>query len=174
MKVQTITRGALFLAMAIALSYLEMLLPPLPFLPPGVKLGLSNIVVMYCLFFLSTPMAFLTALLKSLFVFLMRGTISGLFSLLGGMLSVSVMALLSRLRRPRLSYLLLSVAGAVSHNMGQLMGVYLMLTKEILFYVPVLIISGIIMGCLTALLLKVLLPALRRVKGFAKQERRSP
>ena len=34
-------------SLAIALSFLESLLPQMPFLPPGAKLGLSNLVVLY-------------------------------------------------------------------------------------------------------------------------------
>ena len=68
---------ALFLSLSLVLSWLEMQLPQAPFLPPGVKLGLSNVVTMYCLFFVNAPSAFLVAFLKSLFAFLMRGSFAG-------------------------------------------------------------------------------------------------
>ena len=58
----------LMFALAMALSLLESMIPALPMLPPGVKLGLSNIVTMYCLFFLGARSAFTVAALKSCFV----------------------------------------------------------------------------------------------------------
>ena len=90
MKPHRLTLTALFLAMALVLSYVENLLPALPFLPPGVKLGLSHVVIMYCLFFVGAPSAFWIALLKSLFVLLTRGMIAALLSLSGGIAFMSL------------------------------------------------------------------------------------
>ena len=69
---ETAWTGMLF-ALAIALSYLESLVSPLLGLMPAIKLGLSNIVVMYALLFLRTRTALLLVLLKALFAFLTRG-----------------------------------------------------------------------------------------------------
>ncbi len=185
-KTRVLTRTALLFALSIVMAYLEHLIPPLPFQPPGVKLGLSNIITMYTLFFIGVPQGFLMAVLKGGFVFLTRGTIAGLLSLLGGVISCSIMALLSRVgrvsRRPGasakqaqaevrpgrgFSYLFLSICGAVAHNLGQLIGVYFMISHSFLAYVPVLLISGLIMGSLTGALLRLLLPALHHSFGIA-------
>ena len=69
---ETAWTGMLF-ALAIALSYLESLVSPLLGLMPAIKLGLSNIVVMYALLFLRTRTALLLVVLKALFAFLTRG-----------------------------------------------------------------------------------------------------
>ena len=74
-------------ALAIALSYLESLVSPLLGLMPAIKLGLSNIVVMYALLFLRTRTALLLVVLKALFAFLTRGATAGFLSLCGGALS---------------------------------------------------------------------------------------
>ena len=66
---ETAWTGMLF-ALAIALSYLESLVSPLLGLMPAIKLGLSNIVVMYALLFLRTRTALLLVVLKALFAFL--------------------------------------------------------------------------------------------------------
>ena len=63
-KIQYITTMGLFFALALVLSALEGLLPPMPFLPPGVKLGLSNIVTMYCLLYLGAGSAYAVVVLK--------------------------------------------------------------------------------------------------------------
>ena len=74
--------GLLF-AVAVVLSYIEGMVT-IPGLPPGIKLGLSNIVTMYCVFFLGVPSAYTLAILKALSVLLMRGPTGALLSLLGG------------------------------------------------------------------------------------------
>lgn len=79
---ETAWTGMLF-ALAIALSYLESLVSPLLGLMPAIKLGLSNIVVMYALLFLRTRTALLLVVLKALFAFLTRGATAGFLSLCG-------------------------------------------------------------------------------------------
>ena len=93
---ETAWTGMLF-ALAIALSYLESLVPPLLGLMPAIKLGLSNIVVMYALLFLRTRTALLLVVLKALFAFLTRGATAGFLSLCGGALSLAVMLVLLQL-----------------------------------------------------------------------------
>ena len=152
---------ALMLAAALVLSWLEQLIPVLPFLPPGVKLGLSNVIVMYCLFMLGLPQAALVAALKAVFVLLTRGWIAGLLSASGSLLSLLAMYLMLRLHA---SYLLLSITGEIFHNIGQLLTVTLWLQLSFFsYYLPVLILSGLGMGLLTGLVLKALMPALRRL-----------
>ena len=90
---ETAWTGMLF-ALAIALSYLESLVSPLLGLMPAIKLGLSNVVVMYALLFLRTRTALLLVVLKALFAFLTRGATAGFLSLCGGGLSLVVMLVL--------------------------------------------------------------------------------
>jgi heptaprenyl diphosphate synthase len=151
------------LSLAAALSFLESLLPVTAVLPPGVRLGLSNIVTMYALFFLGKKEAFTVAVGKSLFVFIIRAPIAALLSFCGGVLSILVM--LAALRRKDASYILISTAGAVAHNIGQLCASVFVIGSAFTFwYLPVLILSGAAMGVLTSILLSVLLPALRRIR----------
>ena len=67
-KVKRLALMGLLFALAMALSFLESLLPALPMLPPGIRLGLSNIVTMYALFALGPVSGYTIAVLKSLFV----------------------------------------------------------------------------------------------------------
>ncbi len=153
----------MLLALAAVLSFLESLLPVTAVLPPGVRLGLSNIVTMYALFFLGKKEAFAVAAGKSLFVLVTRAPVAALLSFCGGVLSILVM--LAVLRRKDASYMLISTAGAVAHNIGQLCASVLITGSALTFwYLPVLILSGAAMGVLTSALLSVLLPALRRIR----------
>lgn len=166
MKIKKLCLLGLFTALGLVLSILEQQLPGLPMLPPGVKLGLSNIAVMYTLFFLGAPEAVVLAVLKALFVMLTRGLMAGSLSLAGGLLSVLVMAILMKTTA---SYVVVSACGGIAHNLGQLAVVTLWLgTSFFSFYVPVLIVSGLVAGTLTGLVLKALLPALERLP-FTKE-----
>jgi len=158
----------MMLAIIAALSALEHMLPPLPFLPPQVRPGLSNVVTMYTLFFLGTGPALLLTVLKSLFVLLMRGAVAGFLSLCGGLLSVGVILALAAVSKRRLSYLLLSVGGALAHNAGQLLAASLVLKTGLVFtYFPVLAVAGILMGSITGALLRAVMPLFDKTLGTA-------
>lgn len=151
--------GMLF-GLAAALSFFESLIAPLFALPPGVKLGLANVVVLYTLLYVSRGAALLIVLLKAGFVLATRGGMAGALSLAGGLLSLGVMLLLLALK---CGILLVSVAGSLGHNIGQL-GVFSVIMGRFAWvYAPVLLVSGVVMGVLTALCLRVLMPALRRI-----------
>ena len=151
--------SGLMLALAIALSFFESSLPSLPILLPGAKLGLSNIVTMYAVFFLGAARAFTIAVLKSLFVLLTRGATGAFLSLLGGLLSVLVMLIISKYGG--ISKYVVSIGGAVAHNVGQLIGAVIILqNKAVFYYLPMLLVCGIMVGMLTGCLLRFVAPYL--------------
>ena len=159
------------LALIIVLSILENMLPPLPALPPGVHLGLSNIVTMYALFTIGKKTAVTLNALKSVFVFLTRAVIAGTLSFMGGMLSIFVIMLLNALIGKKTSYTALSVAGAVFHNIGQLIGIIFILNNPAAAgYLPVLIVSGVIMGSVTGTVLNVVMPRLETIEQTSKEK----
>ena len=156
--------GLLF-ATAMVLSFLESMLPVLPMLPPGVKLGLSNIVTMYALFTLGVGPGFTIAVLKSLFVFLIRGALASALSLAGGVTALCLMLLLGLLPGVRKNYLLLSIFGAVGHNVGQvLLAAVLLQNRYFLATLPLLVLSGVGMGVVTGLTLRAVMPYINRLK----------
>ena len=137
---ETALTGMLF-ALAIAFSYLESLVSPLLGLMPAIKLGLSNIVVMYALLFLRTRTAVLLVVLKALFAFLTRGATAGFLSLCGGALSLAVMLVLLHL--PVSSYIFCACS-ALAHNLGQLAGAAVILSSRMaLAYAPILLAAGL-------------------------------
>ena len=156
--------GMLF-AMAMALSFAESLLPVLPMLPPGFKLGLSNIVTMYTLFVLGTRKGFAIAVLKSFFVLLTRAPIAAFMSLCGGLLSVLCMALCSRVKWLGKDYMLLSVIGALAHNLGQLLAAAAVLRSwSVMAYLPYLIIAAVLAGLFTGIAAQALVKRLDKMQ----------
>ena len=163
-KAKQITFLGLMLAVIITLTAIEQTLPPLPLLPPNVRLGLSNIVTMYCALFVSRTSAVTLNILKSLFALLTRGHMAGLLSLCGGLLSICLIILLAAVFGDKISYAAVSVAGALAHNMGQYAAVSVLLAAPFVYYLPILIVSGTVMGLVTGTLLKVLLPVLHKFR----------
>ena len=164
---------AVLTALALGLSTLENLFPVTLLIPlPGVKLGLANIVVMYALFFMGIKQALVLDVLKALFVFLVSGFTAGFLSLCGGLLSLLVMAVLYYVVPVRPTWFILSVCGALAHNVGQLLGAGVIISSSLsLYYAPVMLVLGLVMGALTSITLKALLPALGRL-GFSTREKR--
>ena len=162
-KTQDIALSGLLFALAMALSFVEGTLV-IPGLMPGMKLGLANIVVMYALFFMGGKQALVLDLLKALFVFLVSGWTAGLLSLCGGLFSLLVMWVLYYHFPVQPTWFILSVCGALAHNVGQLLGASVILSSAMsLYYAPVMLVFGLIMGSLTSITLRALLPALGRL-----------
>ena len=110
--------------------------------------------------------------LKALFVFLVSGFTAGFLSLCGGLLSLLVMWVLYYLLPVRPTWFILSVCGALAHNIGQLLGAGVIISSSLSFYyAPVMLVLGLVMGALTSFTLKAILPALGKM-GFSTQEKR--
>ena len=156
----------LMLALIIILVMVERMMPPLPMLPPQFgRLGLSNVIVMYVFFFMGKKEAFMMAVLKAVFNFLIRGPMAGLLSLSGGLLSVLFILILWWIFKDKISYVALSIAGAIGHNIGQLAAACVILQTWVLFmaYFPVLLILGAVLGTITGIFLKVVMPIFNRI-----------
>lgn len=150
-KARTAALGGVLLALACGLSALESAVA-LP-LPAGIKPGLANVIIMFALFHINVKTALTVNILKSCFVLLTRGVTAFGMSLCGGMLSLLVIIILCKTAKP--SLLLMSVCGAVSHNIGQLSLAALLLGSSSVFgYLPVLLAAGIPTGILTGLVLR--------------------
>lgn len=138
-------------ALALILAYVEALLPPLFPAVPGMKMGLPNIVIVFLLYRRGPVFAGAVSLLRILLVSLLFGNAMALlYSLAGGVLSLLVMTLLRRLRA--FSAVGVSVAGGVTHNVGQiLMAMLLLDTAELGYYLAVLTVTGTVAGILIGL-----------------------
>ena len=155
-----ITSLALMLSLILVLSAVEGMFPILPF---HMRFGLSNVVTMYALFFVGSRQAFTLAVLKSLFVFLMRGPIAGVMSASGGIVSLLAIASIAALSS-NVSYLFLSVAGALVHNMSQLAAAsFIVSTNLVPVCLPVLAAAAIPAGTLTAALLRAMMPIFKAI-----------
>ncbi len=145
MKARTIARYGLLITLALVLSYLESLIPAF-FAVPGMKLGLTNLVVLLALYRMGGAPAMVINLVRIFLVSLLFGNVlSLLFSLTGGLLSGAVMILLKR--SGHFSMLGVSMAGGVAHNAGQILMAMLVLeTWQVVSYLLVLWLTGLAAG----------------------------
>ena len=154
-------------AQALALSWLENLLPALPYMPPGAKPGFSNIVTMFAAGSLGLGQAMAVTFIKAGFAFLTRGATAGAMSLAGGTLSTLVMWLLLRFTREKLGLIGISVICAAAHNIAQLaVAAFITGTGSVLYYAPFLGLYAVVTGTVTGILLKAVMPALEKQKNL--------
>ena len=145
-KTKKITFVGLSAALALLLSYVEMLIPPLFAAVPGVKIGLPNVVIIYILYASGLRGAAVVSITRILLSSLLFGNVMIFwYSLAGAVLSLTIMAILKK--TDLLSTVGVSVAGGVSHNLGQiLVAVFLLDTPQIAYYMIVLTFTGTVSG----------------------------
>ena len=136
-----------FTALALIFSYVESLIP-IQLGIPGVKLGLANLIIVIALYKMRLSEVFLLSIVRILLSgFLFGNYFSILYSLAGGLLSLAVMALLKK--AGDFSVMGISMAGGVSHNVGQLVVAMLVVeTFSVGYYLPVLLVAGLVTGFL--------------------------
>jgi heptaprenyl diphosphate synthase len=163
---------AVLVALAMIFSYIEAILP-IHFGVPGVKLGLANLVVVTGLYYLSPSEVLLISTVRIILSsFLFGNGVSFLYSFAGGILSFFIMFLLKR--KKGFSVVGVSIAGGVSHNIGQICAAaWISKNKAVLYYIPVLIAAGVFTGMLMGILSARILPViLRRETGQKKNHTR--
>lgn len=159
---KTVAVFGVFTALCFVCGYIEFLLP-LPFLVPGMKLGLANLVVLSALYTLGARTAAGVSLVRIVLSALTFGSLYGmLYSLAGAVLSFLVMLCLYRL--PCFGTVGVSVAGGICHNIGQLLVAFAFLgVGGVLTYAPVLLLSGAVTGFLIGIAVQPVLPRIQKL-----------
>lgn len=136
-----------FTALAQIFSYVESLIP-IQIGIPGVKLGLANLMIVIALYKMSLKETYLLSITRVVLSgFLFGNMFAILYSLAGGLLSLTVMAVLKK--AGGFSVMGVSIAGGVFHNIGQLIIAMIVVeTFSVAYYIPVLLIAGVITGLL--------------------------
>lgn len=152
-----------YISLALILSYVEALIP-ISFGVPGIKLGLANLITVIALYKSEKSC---NALIISVVRVILSGFMFGnmfaiIYSLAGAILSFAVMALLKK--KDSFSIIGISIAGGVFHNIGQLIVAMIVVESyKISFYLPVLLISGLITGGVIGVVAK---EVLNRIKSI--------
>ena len=171
-KTKKVALMGILAAQALALSFLENLIPAVPGLPPGAKPGLANIVTMFTADTFGLSDALVITLIKAVFAFVTRGATAFFMSLSGGILSTLVMCALMKFPKKPVGILAIAVFSALAHNAGQLAAAMFISGTPMLSlgYGPALAVFGIVTGLLTGTILKLVMPALQKQKKFFMPE----
>ena len=161
METRKIARMGLLVALSMILSYVESLIPAFVAVP-GVKVGLANIVVVFALYTLGPIEALAVSLIRVVLSSLLFGSVlSLLYSLSGALLSLVGMILMKKAKI--FSTTVVSVTGGVLHNVGQILVACLVLeTDVLLYYLPVLILSGTITGAVIGIASSIVIKRLQK------------
>ena len=155
--------SGLLLATMLVLGYVESLLPAVAGVP-GIKLGLSNSVLIFAVYMLDLPTAWVLMILKVLLSGLLFGGFNTImYAMAGGALSMLFMSILSRVKS--LHPVVVSMTGGVMHNVGQVAVAMLLLhTPQLLYYMAILIFVGMACGALTGVCATSVMKHLKSIK----------
>ncbi len=147
MESRKVAYYGIFAAVALMMSYVELLIP-LPFLVPGMKLGLANVVILVALYSMDAKSAFFISLVRILLAgLLFQGFAGLLYSLAGGLFSLLAMVVMKKFTKFGMASV--SVVGAIFHNVGQiLVAAAVVENLKLFYYLPILLISAAITGTL--------------------------
>ncbi|MBQ3061753.1 MAG: Gx transporter family protein [Lachnospiraceae bacterium] len=144
--------AGMMIALAFVFGYIENVAIRDVFIP-GIKIGLANIVVIVALWKFGNKMAFTVSIIRVVLSGATYGNAySFVYSVSGGMCALILMIVLKKYTN--FSVKGVSVAGAVAHNVAQLLVAVILLGNKWLFvsYLPLLLISGVIMGLVTGVI----------------------
>ncbi|MBE6748599.1 MAG: Gx transporter family protein [Ruminococcaceae bacterium] len=150
-------------SVALVLSYLEAMLPPISTAVPGIKMGLPNIIIIFLLYKFGLKEAIIVSLIRVFIVSLLFGNVMTLaYSVAGAVLSLALMTLFKKLNL--FSAIGVSIIGGISHNLGQiLVAIFLFDTIQIGYYMIVLAITGTIAGVLIGIISSILVKKLEKL-----------
>ncbi len=153
-NINKIVRLSILTTIALTIFMIELHIPPLVPIP-GVKLGLANIITLIVLYLYGIREASTVLIIRILLGSMFSGqVVSLLYSLSGGLMCLLVMILLMKIVGKE-GVWFVSVGGAIAHNIGQIIiAMILFQTTSVLYYLPVLILSGVITGVFTGMLSK--------------------
>lgn len=161
---------SLLVAQALVLFIFERMIP-VPFITPGAKLGLANIVIVIALYTLDNyKEVFLVIFLRLLLSTMFGGNLSSLmFSLFGSVFSFLIMVVIKEVFKDKVSIIGVSSAGGVFHNIGQLLvAAYIVKNIGVMLYLPVLSIAGIVTGISVGITANFVVNHLKKLPQFRK------
>ena len=165
MKTRNVAMYGMLIALAFILSYIESIIPiPVPI--PGIKIGLANLVVVTALFLMGPKQAFMMSMIRIVLVGFTFGNLSTMiFSFGGGLLSWLIMTIAKRWNK--FSVTGVSILGAISHNAGQiLIAVWVVNSGVLIYYLPFLIISGLVTGAVIGIAGGLIINSLKKIELF--------
>lgn len=156
MDLKKITKLSMLISLSVVISIIESYIPIFNNIIPGLRLGLSNVIILYVLYKYSFKESIYVSLVRVLLVGLLRTglfSITFFFSLSGAILSIISMYIVKKIKL--LSIIGVSIVGSITHSIGQiLIAILLLKNNTIIYYLPYLLIFSIPTGILTGIITK--------------------
>ncbi len=162
-KTKKIALLGILTGVALILSYVEAILPPLYPAIPGIKVGLPNIVIILALYKYGFKEATVISLIRVFIVALLFGNVMTLaYSVAGAVLSILLMGLFKKL--DFFSEVGVSIIGGVFHNIGQILVAIILLNSTLIgYYMIILAITGTVAGAFIGIAGSVLVKRLKNI-----------
>lgn len=167
-KTNRLVYVGLLVAQALVLHIIERMIP-VPFITPGAKLGLANLVTVIALYTLDNKKdAFLVILLRLTLSTMFGGNLSSfMYSAAGGTLSFLSMLAMKEIFKDKVSIIGVSSAGAIFHNIGQLIIASLIVNNiAVMLYLPILSLVGIVTGIFIGITANYVVSHLKKLPMF--------
>lgn len=163
-KTKKVALLGILTSVALILSYVEAILPPIWSAVPGIKMGFPNIVIIFILYRFGIKEATIVSFIRIFIVALLFGNVMTLaYSCAGAFLSIVLMAVFKKINA--FSVVGTSIVGGVAHNLGQiLVAIFLFDTVQIGYYMAVLAVTGTIAGVFIGIAGAFLLKRLEKYK----------
>lgn len=148
-------RLSMLLSISIILNILESFIPIFNF--PGIRIGLANTITLIVLYTYGSKDAIYISILRVLLVGILRTglfSIAFYFSLFGSIFSIISMIIF---KKTKLSIIGVSIVGAIMHNAGQIIAALFLINTNLIYYMPILLITSIITGTIIGFISKELL-----------------
>lgn len=148
-------RLSMLLSISIILNILESLIPIFNF--PGIRIGLANIITLIVLYTYGSKDAIYISILRVLLVGILRTglfSVAFYFSLFGSIFSIISMIIF---KKTKLSIIGVSIVGSIMHNVGQIIAALFLINTNLIYYMPILLITSIITGTIIGFISKELL-----------------
>lgn len=163
-KTKKVALLGILTSVALILSYIEAILPPIWSAIPGIKVGFPNIAIIFILYRFGVKEAVVVSFIRIFIVALLFGNVMTLaYSCAGAFLSIVLMAIFKKINA--FSVVGTSIVGGVAHNLGQiLVAIFLFDTVQIGYYMAVLAVTGTIAGIFIGIAGAFLLKRLEKYK----------
>lgn len=167
-KTQKMTFISILVAQALVLYIVERMIP-VPFITPGAKLGLSNIITVICLYTLGLKDTFIVLFLRIILSTQLGGSISALlYSIAGGLLSLLTMYIVKQWGKENVSIIGISIVGSFFHNVGQIIVAALIVQNiNMVLYLPLLTLAGMGTGFFVGVTSGYLLQVLKKLPFYS-------
>lgn len=154
MKLKKLVRLSMLISLSVVISIIESYIPILNNIVPGLRLGLSNIIILFVLYKYNFKNSLYVSIVRVILVGLLRTglfSISFWFSLSGAIFSIVFMYIAKKIKL--LSVVGVSVVGSISHSIGQIfIAIFILKNNNVIYYLPYLLILSIPTGVITGLI----------------------